>query len=85
MQDTVFIKGLEVRGIIGIEPWERKNKQTIRIDVELAADTAKAAATESIEDAINYRSVAKAILAHIEANAYQLVENPRREAGLADS
>lgn len=74
MRDTVYIRGLEVRSIIGIHEWERRERQTIRIDVEMAADTARAAATESIEDALDYRAVAKAVIAHVEESAYFLVE-----------
>jgi dihydroneopterin aldolase len=74
MQDTVFIRGLEVRGIIGIEDWERRERQTIRIDIELAADTARAARTDDIADAVNYRSVTKAVIRHVEESRYQLVE-----------
>ena len=74
MRDTVFIRGLEVRAILGIEAWERTKPQTVRIDVEMAADASRAAVTESIDDAINYRSVAKALAAHTEAKGYQLVE-----------
>ena len=61
MQDTVFIHDLEVRAIIGIEDWERKKPQVIRIDVEMACDAAAAAAEDDIEKAVNYRSVAKAV------------------------
>ncbi|MGE0192204.1 MAG: dihydroneopterin aldolase [Planctomycetota bacterium] len=74
MRDTVYIRGLEIRSIIGIHAWERQERQTIRIDIEMAADTAKAAATESIEDALDYRAVAKAVIAHVEKSSYYLVE-----------
>ena len=74
MRDIVYIQGLEIRGIIGIHDWERKERQTIRVDVEMAADTARAAKTEKIEDALNYRSVAKSIIAYVEASEHELVE-----------
>ena len=74
MRDTVYIRGLEIRSIIGIHDWERQERQTIRIDIQMAADTAKAAATESIEDAVDYRAVAKAVIAHVEKSSYYLVE-----------
>jgi dihydroneopterin aldolase len=74
MQDTVFIEGLEARAIIGIHEWEREKPQTIRFDLEMACDASQAAADEDIEKTINYRSVAKAILAHVEENPYYLVE-----------
>ena len=74
MKDTIFVRGLEARGIIGIEDWERRKPQTIRIDVDLACDVRLAAADDDIGKTVNYRAVSKAILAHIEANAYYLVE-----------
>jgi dihydroneopterin aldolase len=74
MRDTLFIRGLEVRGILGIEDWERRERQTIRIDLELACDASKAAAEDDIEDAVNYRSVTKAVIRHVEESRYRLVE-----------
>lgn len=73
-KDTVFIEGLEARAIIGIQDWERKKKQTIRFDLELACDVSLAAAEEDIEKALDYRAISKAILAHVEARQYFLVE-----------
>ncbi|MHC5009327.1 MAG: dihydroneopterin aldolase [Planctomycetota bacterium] len=74
MRDTIRLEGLEVRGIIGVEEWERRDKQTIVIDLEMACDASAAARDDDIEAALNYRSVAKAIIAHVEDNAYRLVE-----------
>ena len=74
MRDTVYIRGLEVRAILGINDWERREKQTIRIDIDMATDASIAAAREAIQDAINYRSVAKAVMAHVKKGKYKLVE-----------
>ena len=74
MQDTVFIEGLEARAIIGIQDWERKKPQTIRFDIEMAWDASLAAENEDIDKTVNYRSVAKAVLAHVEEKEYFLVE-----------
>ena len=74
MHDTVFVQGLEARGIIGIEDWERKKPQTIRVDIEMAWDVSVPAIDDDIEKTLNYRSVSKAVLAHIEAHEYFLVE-----------
>ena len=74
MRDIVFLEGLEARGIIGVEEWERTKAQTIRIDLEMACDAAAAARDEDLTLSVNYRAVAKAILAHIDENAYLLVE-----------
>ncbi len=74
MQDTVFVRDLEVRAIIGINDWERRELQTILIDLDMACDARAAAADEDIEKAVNYRSVAKAVMAHTEKGKYLLVE-----------
>jgi len=74
MSDKIVIRDLLVRGIVGINPEERKNRQDVLVNVTMEADTRKAAASDSIEDAVNYRSVAKAIIAHIERGDAQLVE-----------
>jgi dihydroneopterin aldolase len=74
MRDTIFLRGLEVRAIVGVEPWEREEPQTVRIDLDLACDAAKAAATDDVRDAENYRTVAKAALAFASASRYRLVE-----------
>lgn len=74
MRDTIILEGLEARGIIGIEDWERKKPQTIRVDVEMACDAGPAAAEDDIEKTVNYRAVAKAILEHIDHSSYFLVE-----------
>ncbi|MCS6828929.1 MAG: dihydroneopterin aldolase [Caldilinea sp.] len=72
--DRIFIKDLLVRGIVGIKPDERANRQDILINVILWADTRAAGLSDAIEDAVNYRTAAKAIIAHVESAAPQLVE-----------
>ncbi len=72
--DRIFIKNLLVRGIIGINPDERVNRQDIRVNLTLWADTRRAAASDDIADAVNYRTVAKAVIKHIEEGQPLLVE-----------
>lgn len=74
MSDIVFIRGLEARGIIGLNDWEREKPQTIRLDIDMACDTRAAAVDDDIEKTVNYRAVAKAALAHIEESEHLLVE-----------
>src|SRR5690625_5846213 len=57
--DTVFIKDLDIETVIGIYDWERKIRQTVRLNVEMQSDVAKAAATDHIDDALDYKAVAK--------------------------
>ena len=65
MSDRIFINDLSVRGIVGINPDERINPQEVVVNVEMWVDTAPAAASDNIEDAINYASISQAIRAHI--------------------
>jgi D-erythro-7,8-dihydroneopterin triphosphate epimerase len=72
--DRIVIRDLLVRGIVGINPEERQNRQDILVNVTLYADLRPAAASDAISDAVNYRTIAKAMIAHIENGAPQLVE-----------
>lgn len=72
--DKIFLSQLSVECIVGIWDWERRVKQTVVIDVEMAADIRRAAATDSIEDTIDYKRVAKRLLAFVGDSQYQLVE-----------
>ena len=53
--DTIFLRDLEVDATIGIFEWEKRIKQKVRIDLEMATNIAKAAASDSIEDALDYK------------------------------
>jgi dihydroneopterin aldolase len=72
--DIVFINDLRIDTIIGIYDWERKVKQTISLDLEMATDIRKSAATDAIEDTLNYKAVAKRLIAFVEDSEYLLVE-----------
>ena len=81
--DKIFLNELKVDTIIGIWDWERKIRQTIIIDLEMSADIAKAAATDSVEDTLNYKSVAKRIQSFVSESSFQLVETlAERIAGI---
>ncbi len=72
--DQITIRDLLVRGIVGINPDERTNRQDILVNVTLWADLRPAAASDDIADTVNYRTIAKALIHHIEHNEPQLVE-----------
>jgi len=72
--DIVYISDLRIETIIGIYDWERKIRQIVSIDLEMAADNRKAAVTESIDDALNYKAVAKRLIQFAEESEFQLVE-----------
>jgi FolB domain-containing protein len=72
--DEIIIKDLMLRGIIGINEDERVNKQDILVNVTMYSDTRQAAASDQIEDAVNYRTITKRIIQHVENSADFLVE-----------
>mgnify|MGYP001117343872 CR=1 FL=1 len=72
--DKIFVKDLLVRGIIGINPEERIKLQDILINMILYADTRDAARTDDIDKAVNYKSITKRIIEHVETSSDYLVE-----------
>ena len=72
--DIVYIRDLRIQTVIGIYDWEREIKQTISLDLEMGSDIARAAATDDIDDALNYKAVAKRLISFVEASEFQLVE-----------
>jgi len=72
--DIIFISELRIETIIGIYDWERVTKQTVSLDLEMATDIRKAAATDGIDDTLNYKAVAKRLIEFVSASDFQLVE-----------
>ena len=72
--DTIFLRDLEVNATIGIYEWEKRIRQKVRIDLEMGCDIAKAAASDSIEDTLNYKAVGKRVIQFAEESRYELVE-----------
>lgn len=72
--DKIFLHGLKAEAIIGIYDWERQVKQTVIVDLEMNGSVRKAARSDSIDDTLNYKRVAKRVLAFIEASQFHLVE-----------
>ena len=72
--DHIFLRGLECRCIIGFIDWERQVPQTVVVDVELPADCARAAARDAVADTVDYKQVAKRVLAYVGESRFQLIE-----------
>jgi dihydroneopterin aldolase len=72
--DKIFIHALKTETIVGIFDWERQVKQTVVMDIEFSADIAKAALSDSIDDTLNYKGVAKRVLAFVDESSFHLVE-----------
>ena len=72
--DIIYISQLRVETVIGVYEWERHIRQVVLLDLEMATDVARAAATDNIADALNYKAVAKRVAAFVEGTRFQLVE-----------
>ena len=72
--DIIFLTDLRIDTVIGIFDWERRIKQTVIFDLEMAADIRKAAATDSINDTLDYKAVAKRVIQFVEQSEFQLAE-----------
>jgi len=72
--EIVYIRGLEVKTVIGVFDWEREIRQTVTIDLQMKADFSKAVENDEIEYALDYKEVAKRLTAFIEASSFKLME-----------
>jgi FolB domain-containing protein len=72
--DKVFIKDLLVRGVIGVNDWERKRPQDILINITVFTDTRRAAASDDVGESVDYSALARKIQAHAETAARLTVE-----------
>lgn len=72
--DIVFIKGLRIDTVIGIYDWEKTIRQPIVLDVEMGTDVRRGAATDKIEDALDYKAVSKRLKQFVGDSRFELVE-----------
>lgn len=74
LMDIVFIRDLRIETVIGIYDWEREIRQPVVFDLEMGADIARAAASDSIDATLDYKAVSKRLIEFVEASEFQLVE-----------
>ena len=72
--DKIILTDLRIDAVIGIWDWEKRNPQTISIDLEMQTDTKKASQLDSIEDALDYKAVSKRVKLFIQASQFNLIE-----------
>jgi 7,8-dihydroneopterin aldolase/epimerase/oxygenase len=72
--DRIFLHGLTAECIIGFIDWERRVRQTVVVDLEMPVDCRRAALTDEVADTLDYKKVAKGVLAFIEGSEFKLVE-----------
>jgi 7,8-dihydroneopterin aldolase/epimerase/oxygenase len=73
-EDRIFLHGLKAECIIGFIDWERRVRQTVELDIELPVDCRHAAQSDEVADTLDYKKVAKRVLAFVEASEFKLVE-----------
>ena len=79
MVDIVYIKELRVETIIGIYDWEREVRQVVTLDLEMASDIRRAAKTDDIQYALNYKSISKRLVEFVGQSEFFLVETMAEE------
>lgn len=72
--DIIYLHGIKVECVIGVWAWERQIKQVITIDLDMASDISRAAASDELADTLNYKAVAKRVQAYVGESRFQLVE-----------
>ena len=73
--DIIFLHDLKVDVVIGIWDWERRIRQTVSIDLDMAADVRRAAETDGVDDTLDYKRVAKRVQQFAADSSFQLVES----------
>ena len=73
-EDRIYLRGLKCQCIIGFIDWERQVPQTVELDLEFPCDCARAAAQDAVADTVDYKQVAKRVLAFVEGSRFLLIE-----------
>ena len=72
--DRIFLHDMRVDTVVGVRDWERKIRQTVSIDLEMGTDIRRAAASDNIDDTLDYKLVAKRVQQFVTDSSFQLVE-----------
>ena len=73
--DVVFVKGLKVEAVIGVYEWERAITQPLLIDIAMETDISRAAVSDDVSDALNYKEVCDDVSAWCQAIKAKLLEH----------
>lgn len=74
LMDIVYIKQLEIETVIGVFDWERKIRQKVCIDLEMATDIRKAGETDNLDNALDYKAISKRLMEFVESSNFLLIE-----------
>jgi D-erythro-7,8-dihydroneopterin triphosphate epimerase len=71
---TINITNLRLRTFIGFNPEEREKQQDIVINIEIRYAVNEAALQDDVEQALNYKTITKAVIALVESGRFLLLE-----------
>ena len=77
--DIIFLHGVEANCVVGVWEWEKQITQKIVVDLDMSANISGAAATDELEDTLNYKAVAETVIDILEASRFQLIETMAEE------
>ena len=72
--DILYIRNLKVDAVVGIFSWEKRIRQPLHLDLEIAIDIRKAAATDDIQYALDYKTVSTRLTEFISQSEWHLIE-----------
>ncbi|HEY3487779.1 MAG TPA: 2-amino-4-hydroxy-6-hydroxymethyldihydropteridine diphosphokinase [Gammaproteobacteria bacterium] len=72
--DKLYIQDLQIDTVIGVYDWEREIRQTVSFDLEMATDARPGAASDRVDDVLNYKPLAKRLIQYVSESRYQLIE-----------
>lgn len=72
--DLIYVRNLKIDCIIGVFEWERRVRQTVAVDLDLAADVARAARTDRLEHTLDYKAIAQRLIDYVGQSQFRLVE-----------
>ena len=72
--DRILITNLLVRGVIGVNDWERETDQDVLVNLEIHVDGRLSGSTDDVADTLNYRTVTKDVVAYVESSRHYVVE-----------
>ena len=72
--DILYIRNLKVDAVVGIFSWEKRIRQPLHLDLEIALDIRKAAATDDIQYALDYKTVSTRLTQFISQSEWHLIE-----------
>jgi dihydroneopterin aldolase len=72
--DTIFLRDLRIRTVVGIWEWERRMPQMVSIDLDMGTDIRRAAGSDQIGDTLDYKAVTRRIKAFVADSRFNLIE-----------